>query len=255
MDPSRTELFRAFLHDCSTVYGIGDPGEDLESVELCDATLQTEAGQKKLAHMRFARELACWRALRESLGELPAGPVIAVEAGPCLSLLGWFLAQPPAPGQPIEALDRLAWQQLRQLPSWRALIAGLLGSAQRIALRGEPQWTAALLPDATVLLSFLFERLGTDEPAFLEDLRGALPKTRRILVCDTRHDRASELWRRVCAGLDIAYAPKLFRAEGLGDFSGAYPDKAAWSFRRTREHLGVCTALCGDAQGWRFLGE
>lgn len=255
MEPLRTELFREFLFDCSAVYGIGDPAEDLDAGELSDPTLASESGQKKLAHMRLAREIACWRALRKAVEDRSPGPILAVDAGPCLSLLGWFLTQPPVAGQSITATDRILWQSLRQLPSWRAVIAGILGREDRITLHPTPDWKEAVTPDATILVSFLLGRPSAEEPSFLQDLRGALPIARRILVCDTRHDRAPEAWQRICAALDIAGTPKLFRAGGLSDFASAYPDKAAWSFRRTREHLGVCTVLCGDADGWRFLGD
>ncbi len=252
MPYDRIAKLRAFLTDCSHVYGIGDVDEDLEAADLTAATLATSTGQMKLAHMRFARDLACWRSLRRCVGGDSAA-VVSLCTGPGTPLLGWFYDTPPASEQPLLACDPLDWLPLRELPSLHALWADVLVGREHLDYRG-----GVLLPDAvpqgaTVLASLVLP-LDIDQEskmlAWLHEQRG---RGCRIVLAGPRQDREPGLWQRIGAGLRIDDQPNLFRASGLADFANAFPQKAAWGFRRTRDHLSLSTALLGTADGWRFL--
>jgi len=253
MTPERIALFRAFLIDCSDVYGIGNVDEDLDATAIAAGVLATPAGQKKAAHMRLARDMACWRSLRRIADHAESGPVFSLGFASWLALLGWFCDRAPAPQQRLQAHDQGDWQPLCGMPSLRALFAGILGGVDRIDHCPSLVLPAELPPQASLLVSLAPQLPDDEERLVLEWLQRQRVHVRRIVLAAGRCDREPELWRRVCAALDIPNEPRLFRADGIADFAKAYPDKAAWGFRRTRDHLSRSSVLLGDAGGWHFL--
>lgn len=242
--------------------------------------------------MYFAKQVGCWRVIRQRLGITDPHSLVSIGAGPLLCVSGWFWDDPTRGAEcALRAYDLLDWNGVMTMPELKTLGVELyLGTSQYFAGRyippgvRPPQSSVVMSAPAPIsvaeigggnvvlLPSILNHLVGGHDPlqqsdqhllfAWLEDVRRA---KNTVVIADMfyRGDTAA-FWGRITSGLGAPTGSEAINlkyvAEANDVAQAAYSD--SYQQRRRGGFNSVLTTpadhqkagvLVGTANGWQWL--